>query len=69
MKPRYLEVADDLRRQIADGTLEPGKAIPTSRELAALYGCSYGTIRGAMIILKTQGHLTGRQGKHVAVTQ
>jgi len=68
-KPDYRRVADDLREQIKDGRLAPGAKLPTKREMCAHYGVSSQTIESAMLVLKTEGLLDGRQGKGVYVAQ
>lgn len=65
--PDYLRVADAIRAQVADGTLQPGDRLPSNRELATAYAVSMGTINQAMIVLKTEGWVEGRQGKGVFV--
>jgi GntR family transcriptional regulator len=68
-KPDYRRVADDLREQINDGRLAPGAKLPTKREMCAQYGVSSQTIESAMLVLKTEGLLDGRQGKGVYVAR
>ncbi|MET9097401.1 GntR family transcriptional regulator [Streptomyces cyaneofuscatus] len=55
-------IADDLRDQIRDGSLTPGQALPTSRELAELYGVTYKTVGAGIDILKAEGLVVGEQG-------
>lgn len=55
-------IADDLRAQIRDGSLAPGQALPTSRELAELYGVTYKTIGSGIDVLKAEGLVVGEQG-------
>jgi DNA-binding GntR family transcriptional regulator len=68
-KPDYRRVADDLREQIKDGRLAPGAKLPTKREMCAQYSVSSQTIESAMLVLKTEGLLDGRQGKGVYVAR
>lgn len=37
--------------------------LPTTQELIESYGVSYGSIRTALLILKAEGLIEGRQGK------
>jgi GntR family transcriptional regulator len=68
-KPDYRRVADDLREQIQDGRLQPGAKLPTKREMCARYDVSSQTIESAMLVLKTEGLIEGRQGKGVFVAR
>jgi GntR family transcriptional regulator len=68
-KPDYRRVADDLREQIQDGRLSPGAKLPTKREMCAHYSVSSQTIESAMLVLKTEGLVEGRQGKGVFVAR
>ncbi|GIF74657.1 winged helix-turn-helix domain-containing protein [Asanoa siamensis] len=67
-RPSYLDIVDDIRRQISTGRLAPGAALPTSRELCESYQVSRQTIGSAMIVLRTQGLVVGQQGRAVYVT-
>lgn len=53
--PPYRQVADDLRRQIADGTIPPGRAIPSMMQLEERYGVARDTLRKATQLLKDEG--------------
>ncbi|HEY6595647.1 MAG TPA: winged helix-turn-helix domain-containing protein [Asanoa sp.] len=68
-KPDYRRVADDLREQIQDGRLRAGAKLPTKREMCAQYEVSSQTIESAMLVLKTEGLIEGRQGKGVFVAR
>ena len=50
---RYIEIADDLRRKIADGTYQ-GR-LPTLPELTVQYGVAQGTVRDAVKVLADEG--------------
>ncbi len=65
----YHQVADDIRDQIRAGTLAPGDQLPTKRALAQRYQVSGQVIDMAMVVLRTEGLITGRQGKGVYVAQ
>jgi len=67
-RPSYLDIVDDIRRQIATGLLTPGATLPTCRELCQSYQVSRQTIGSAMIVLRTQGLVVGQQGRAVYVT-
>ena len=53
--PRYLQIAADLRRAIADGRYPLGAQLPTEHELCAQLGVSRFTIREAIRVLATAG--------------
>jgi len=61
--PMYLEIADDLRRQIEDGELPPGQQLPTELELREQYDASRNTIRGAIQELSVRGLVTSQPGR------
>lgn len=56
---KYVQLANELRRQIKDGALRPGQPVPSITELAAERGWSRGTCRQAMQTLTDEG-LVGR---------
>ena len=51
----YLQIADDLRQAIADGTLEAGDKLPSARELMDDYEVSTTTAQGALRKLRNEG--------------
>lgn len=59
-RPRYLQVATELKRSIADGTYPVGARLPTEVELCKEFGISRFTARGAMRVLSTAGLVTSR---------
>lgn len=67
-EPAYLQVARDIREQIKSGKLKPGDKLPSFSALCEHYKVSGTVIRTAMILLKAEGVLDGRQGKGVYVT-
>ncbi|MEV5571108.1 winged helix-turn-helix domain-containing protein [Spirillospora sp. NPDC052269] len=66
-RPGYLQIADDLRKQISDGTLTPGDALPSIAELVKRYESSTGVVKSAIGVLRTEGRVVGQQGKGVFV--
>lgn len=65
--PIYLQIADHLRRQIADGTYGPDDQLPTLAVLCEQYSCSTTAARAALDVLRTAGLVVGRQGKGIFV--
>jgi len=53
--PRYLQIAADLRRGIADGRYPLGSQFPTEHDLCEKLGASRFTIREAIRVLSTAG--------------
>ncbi|MGP3979396.1 GntR family transcriptional regulator [Streptomyces sp. 8N114] len=65
--PAYRLLAERLRRQIADGDLPVGSALPSARELIKQYGGSTTVVRDALKILREEGLIYGHPGKAVYV--
>ncbi|MER6350706.1 winged helix-turn-helix domain-containing protein [Streptomyces sp. NPDC001634] len=51
----YVQVADHIAGQIADGILQPGARLEGERELAEKLGVAVGTLRRAMEELRERG--------------
>jgi DNA-binding GntR family transcriptional regulator len=51
----YVQIADHLREQIADGRYQPGDKLPSISALVAEYGSATETVRRALSVLKAQG--------------
>jgi DNA-binding GntR family transcriptional regulator len=66
-RPPYLQVADDLRREIAQGQFTPGQKLPSRRNLARQYGVAPMTINHAMAVLRDEGLVVSYQGRGVFV--
>lgn len=64
----YVQVARDIRSQIDTGKLKPGDKLPSFAQLCDQYGVSNTVIRAAMLVLKAEGRIDGKQGKGVYVT-
>ena len=60
--PRYRQVAEQLAKEIAEGTLPADARIASERELAERFGISRMTARAAINILVRRGLLTRRSG-------
>lgn len=59
----YRRLAEDLRRQIRTGELQPGNKLPSERALEGRYRVSRNTVRLALESLINEGLLTSMQGK------
>ena len=54
-RPVYVQVAEQLREAVLDGTLPPGAALPAERELGDRFGVSRTTVREALRALQARG--------------
>ncbi|MFJ4999988.1 GntR family transcriptional regulator [Microbacterium sp. NPDC088619] len=63
----YTQIADDLRAQIATGTLRPGDDVPTESELAERWHTSRGPIRNALAALRSEGLIETGRGRPARV--
>lgn len=61
-KPRYAEIADDLRAKIEAGTYPVGSQLPTKPELMAEHEAALGTIDRALEVLREAGLAVSYQG-------
>jgi GntR family transcriptional regulator len=67
-QPMYQQIAEDLRKQIDSGVLEPGSQLPTELELRTRYDASRNTVRDAIKRLTSQGLIETRPGQGTFVT-
>lgn len=63
----YLQVAEDLRAAITDGTFRPGHRLPSGRELARRYGVAPMTIHNALGVLREEQIVVSYPGRGVYV--
>ena len=61
------QIATKLASLIGSGVLSIGDSLPAERHLAATFGVSRETIRGALLILSTHGIVTTTQGSRTSV--
>ena len=66
--PLYLQLADELRKQIEEGKLKENEKILTEKELSETYNVSRITVRKALEILTDEDLLTRKQGVGTFVT-
>lgn len=66
-RPPYIQVADELRAAIANGTIAAGEKLPSTRVLAEQFGVSVPPVQAAVKLLKEEGLVEGRQGAGVFV--
>lgn len=67
-QPKYLQIADDLRKKIDSGAYAGGSQLPTELELRAQYDASRNTVRDAIKRLTSQGLIETRPGQGTFVT-
>jgi DNA-binding GntR family transcriptional regulator len=67
--PTYQRIADDLRRDIIDGTLAPGAKLPSRHQLASQYGVSDRVSVEAVRLLMSEGFVEARSGSGSYVRQ
>jgi GntR family transcriptional repressor for pyruvate dehydrogenase complex len=58
----FEQVSNEIKKQIASGTLKPGDRLPPENELARNFNVSRQTIREAMRILELSGFLSIKRG-------
>lgn len=63
---KYLVIADSIRANIDAGNYPEGR-LPSTSMLCKEFEASYGSVRTAIMILKTEGRVVGRQGEGVFV--
>ncbi|SBW17956.1 GntR family transcriptional regulator [Candidatus Protofrankia californiensis] len=61
-RPAYQQVADELRRRILSGQVEPGIKLPSETELIGEFEISRTTARLAYGVLRTEGLIVTRRG-------
>jgi GntR family transcriptional regulator len=66
--PMYLQVAAELRREIADGDVEPGGRLPPARDMAAVRGVNHNTMFRALRHLRDEGLLEFQRGRGIIVS-
>ncbi len=68
-KMGYADVAGAYRRQIRDGTLRPGDALPTVTAVAEKCGVARNTAARAFAVLKSEGLIVTRAGAGTVVAE
>ncbi len=66
--PLYRWLYEQLQAAIPDGRLRPGKRLPATRDLAAVYRLSRATIVTAFQQLKSEGYVEGKPGSGTYVS-
>jgi DNA-binding GntR family transcriptional regulator len=66
-RPKYRQIADDLRAKITDGIYPVGTALPSTSQLMESYDVSVTVARAAVKELQNEGIAEGQPGKAVYV--
>src|SRR2546423_14530018 len=59
---RFEEVAEQIQRLVADGTLKAGDRLPAERDLARQFGVGRSSLRDAIRTLELMGMVQSRHG-------
>lgn len=65
--PDYQRIVNDIKVQLGSGALTPGDRLPSISQLQKQYGVSAQPVKMALMILRTEGHTEGHQGRGVFV--
>ena len=60
--PPYMQVVNQIRRQIESGTLKPGDTIPSARQITRQWGVSLATATKVLAALRSEGLARGIVG-------
>lgn len=69
LTPIYLQVSNQVRDQIAAGSLKPGDKLPSVRELARFLDINFNTVQKAYGELKSTGLVTIRPARGAIVSR
>lgn len=62
-EPAYIQLANIMRRQIAEGLFRPGDQLPSESQLCHRYGISPMTVRRTINLLADEGLISTAQGR------
>ena len=62
-RPKYTLAAEQIRQRILEGAFQPGDRLPSERELAALFGVAFLTVRQALHHLAEAGFVERHHGR------
>jgi GntR family transcriptional regulator len=62
-KPSFRQIVDDYTAKIRSGELPPGAKLPSTSQLAEIYGVSTGTVYRALSLLHDRDLIIGQTGR------
>ena len=68
-KPIYLQIHDQVIDAIAGGKMFPGRALPSSRQLAAEFGINFHTVNKAYNLLREERYIQFSRKKTAVVSE
>ena len=68
-RPIYLQIINQVKEQVGNGTLKPGDELPSVRELADSLGINFHTVRSAYLKLRDQGIIELRLGRRAKIAR
>jgi GntR family transcriptional regulator len=68
-RPIYLQIINQVKKQVYEGTLKPGDELPSVRELADLLGVNMHTVRTAYLKLREQEMISLRLGRRATINR
>lgn len=68
-RPKYRQIADELRKAIKDGTYPPGSVLPSQTVLAKKYGIHQTQIGKSVAVLEREGLVRTEQGRPTYVQE
>lgn len=60
--PPYVQIANDIRKDIASGRLSQGDAVPSARQISAAWGVALATATKVHALLRSEGLVEARPG-------
>lgn len=67
--PPYRQIAEHLRARIKDGSIQPGRRIPSIVEMEQEYGVARDTLRKAVQVLRDEGLVETVNGMGIYVIE
>lgn len=68
-RPKYVEIAEYLRRLIRDGELRPGDVLPSQNDMIEKFGAAGSTVNRAFRMLKDEGLTVSVAGRATIVAE
>jgi len=68
-RPLYLQIINQIKEQVGNGTLKPGDELPSVREVADSLGINLHTVRSAYLKLRDQGIINLHLGRRARIAR